>query len=87
MEALRDNVTLGSIKLLVKRHPSSITCADNSGMLPLHIAFQHNDSASIVEYLLDLDPSTSRALDFDDNTVLHYACRDANHPAKLAHPG
>jgi ankyrin repeat protein len=93
--ALRDNVTLGSIKLLVKGNPSAVRCPDNRGMIPLHIAcqhhesdmfplhvaFQHNDSAStsIVEYLLDRDPSTSRALDFDDNTVLHYACRDANH--------
>ena len=47
-------------------------------MIPLHVACQHNGSASIVEYLLDLNPSSLRARDFDDNTALHYACRDAN---------
>jgi ankyrin repeat protein len=80
-KALRDDVkiTLGSIKLLVKGNPSAITCADNSGTIPLHVACQHIDSASIVEYLLDLDPKALRALDFDDNAALHYACRGANH--------
>ena len=80
-KAYRDNatITLGSIKLLVKGNPSAITCADNSGMIPLHVACQHHESPSTVEYLLDLDPTALRVLDFDDNTVLHYACRDANH--------
>jgi hypothetical protein len=80
-KALRDDVKifLGSIKLLVRGNPSAITCADNSGTIPLHVACQHNESASIVEYLLDLDLTALRALDFDDNTALHYACRGANH--------
>ena len=30
-------------------------------------------------YLVDLDRTNLRARDFDDNTVLHYACRGANH--------
>ena len=45
----------------------------------MHVACQHHDSNSIVEYLLDLDPTSIRATDFDDNTTLHYACRGANH--------
>lgn len=36
--ALRDNVTFGSIKLLVKGNPSAVSVQDNRGMMPLHIA-------------------------------------------------
>ncbi len=80
-KAFHDNATiaLGSIKLLVKGNPSAITCADKNGMMPLHVACQHHGSPSIVEYLLDLDPSSSHVLDFDDNTMLHHACLGANH--------
>ena len=78
-KALRDNITLGSIKLLVKGNPSAISCADNRGMIPLCVACQHHESACVVEYLINLDPTTLRAKDFDDNTALHYACRGVNH--------
>jgi ankyrin repeat protein len=78
--ALRDNVNLGSIKLLVKKgNPSAIGCADSTGMIPLHVACQHHESASVVEYLLDLDPTRLHRKDLDDNTALHHACRGANH--------
>ena len=56
--ALQNNVTLGSIKLLVKGNPAAILSPDNSGALPLHSACQHHDSASVVNYLVELDPST-----------------------------
>ena len=77
--ALRDNVTLGSIKLLVNGNPSAVQTIDNSGALPLHIACQHHDSASVVQYLLGLHATTLRAMDSDNNTVLHYVCRGAKH--------
>ena len=77
--ALRDNITLGSIKLLVKGNPSAISCNDNIGMMPLHVACQHHESASVVEYLINLDPTSLRRKELDDNTALHYACRGANH--------
>ena len=74
--ALQNNVTLGSIKLLVKGNPSAVQSPDNSGALPLHIACQHHESSlSVVEYLLDLDATTLHTVDFDHNSVLHYACR------------
>jgi ankyrin repeat protein len=72
-------ITLGSIKLLVKGNPSAVRCADNTGRLPLHVACQHHDSASVVEYLIDLDSSSLRASDFDDNTALHHACCGAKY--------
>ena len=62
--ALQNNVTLGSIKLLVKGNPSAVQSPDNSGALPLHIACQHHESSlSVVEYLLDLDATTLHAED------------------------
>ena len=77
--AVQNNVTLGSIKLLVKGNPAAILSPDNSGALPLHFAFQHDDSASIVRYLVGLDPSTLDAVDREGNSALHLACRGAKY--------
>lgn len=77
--ALSDNVTLGSIKLLVKGNLSAVRTPDNAGALPLHLACQHQESASIVEYLIGLDQTTLQAVDEIGNTVLHYACRGAKY--------
>jgi ankyrin repeat protein len=76
---LRDNVTLGSIKLLLKRNPSVILTPDNSGALPLHVAIQHHDSPKVVDYLIGLDPNTLTAVDREGNTALHLACRGAKY--------
>jgi ankyrin repeat protein len=78
-KALRGNVTLGSIKLLVKGNPPGITCADNKGMTPLHVACQFHRTPAVVDYLINLDPTSLHRKDLDDNTALHYACRGANH--------
>ena len=78
-KALRNNVRLGSIKLLVKGNPSALRYSDDSDAKPLHIACQHHDSASVVQYLLELDTRTLRFVDIDNNTALHYACRGAKH--------
>ena len=77
--ALRDNATLGSIKLLVKGNPSALQTVDNSGTLPLHVACQHHHSPSVVEYLIGLNSSTLEMKDRWQNTVLHFACHGANH--------
>jgi ankyrin repeat protein len=76
--ALRDNVTLGSLKLLVKRNPSVVLVPDNSGALPLHVAI-HNDSTKVVDYLVGLDSDTLTAVDREGNTALHLACRAAKY--------
>ncbi len=86
-KALRENITLGStkmitlgsIKLLVKGYPSAISCADNRGMLPLHVACQYHDSASVVEYLIGIDPTIVCTEDFEHNTALHHACCGAKY--------
>ena len=77
--AIQNNVTLGSIKLLVKGNPHAVQSPDNSGALPLHIACEHHDSASVVEYLVELDTTTLDALDRDRNTALHCACSGAKY--------
>ena len=77
--ALCDNVTLGSIKLLVRGNPSAVQTTDNSGALPLLIACQHHDSAKVVQYLIGLVKITFNAMDREGNSLLHYACRGAKH--------
>ncbi len=78
-KALRDNVTLGSIKLLVKGNPSAICTFDNRGMIPLHVACQHQETPAVVEYLINLNKATLTSDDWEGNTVLHHGCRGANH--------
>ena len=78
--ALQNNVRLGSVKLLVKGNPSAIRNVDVNFAMPLHIACEHHDSVDVVQYLLGLlDATTLRAVDIDNNTALHYACRGAKH--------
>ena len=76
--ALRDNATLGSIKLLVKGNPSATRNFDNRGMIPLHVACQHHNSPRVVEYLIELRSSALEMEDRWQNTLLHFACRGAN---------
>jgi ankyrin repeat protein len=80
-KALQSNdITLGSIKLLVKGNPSAVQTPDNGGALPLHLASQRSESSiSIVKYLLGLDPTSLGVVDEQGNTALHYACRGAKH--------
>ena len=77
-----NDITLGSIKLLVKGNPSAVQSPDNDGALPLHLASQLSESAmsiSIVKYLARLDPTTLGAVDEQGNIALHYACHGAKH--------
>eukprot|EP00956_Cyclotella_meneghiniana_P004648 scaffold5730_cov55-Cyclotella_meneghiniana.AAC.17 len=75
-----ENVSLGTIKLMVGAHRASVTVADIQGCIPLHYAcrFGHLD---IVKYLVGLtaDSPTSAldaldALDGEGNLPLHHAC-------------
>ena len=78
-KALQDNVRLGSIKLLVKGNPSAIRTTDNNFAMPLHVACQHHDSASVVQFMLNLGEVTLEAVDREGNTATHYACRGAKY--------
>jgi len=80
-DALVNNAPLGTIKLFVKGYSSAIQTSDINGALPLHIACQYHESASVVDYLLGLEGggSSLTAVDLEDNTALHYACRGAKY--------
>ena len=77
--ALQNNVTLGSIKLLVKGNPAAVQTPDNSGTFPMHVACQHHESPSVIKYLVGLDATTLDAVDQEGNTALHLACHCARH--------
>ena len=77
--ALRNNVRLGSIKLLVKGNPPALQTPDDSGALPLHVACQHHNSADVIQYLIGLDTTTIDAVDKEGDTALHITCRSARH--------
>ena len=77
--ALEKNVRLGSTKLLVKGNHVALQSPDNSGALPLHVACEHHDSPSVIQYLIRLDTSTLDAVDREGNTAFHYACRGAKY--------
>eukprot|EP00984_Skeletonema_dohrnii_P023523 scaffold12609_cov132-Skeletonema_dohrnii-CCMP3373.AAC.8 len=78
--AIQNNVRLGAIKLLVKGNPSAIRNVDaNNFAFPLHVACEHHDSTTVLQYLIGLDIRTLGTVDYHNNTVLHYACRGAKH--------
>ena len=77
--ALRDNITLGSIKLLLNGDRDAIRMPNNDGALPLHVAIQHHESTKVVDYLVGLDSDTLTAVDTGGNTALHHACRGAKY--------
>jgi len=77
--ALQNNVSLGSIKLLVKGNPSAIRTVDTNFAMPLHVACQHHNSTKVIQYLVGLDTSTLDAMDRKGDTALHYACRGAKY--------
>eukprot|EP00956_Cyclotella_meneghiniana_P033584 scaffold97323_cov40-Cyclotella_meneghiniana.AAC.7 len=68
-----ENVSLGTIKLIVEANPASIAVADIHGCIPLHLAcqFGHFD---IVKYLADEDRNSLTTLDSGGNLPLHHAC-------------
>ena len=71
--ALRNNVTLGSIKLLVKGNPDALQSADNNGALPLHVACEH--SLGAIELLAKGNPSALQSADNSGRLPLHLACQ------------
>ncbi len=77
--ALCDNVSLGSMKLLVKGNRDAVRVSDHCGWLPLHLAILNYDSTTVVDYFVGLDSNTLTAVDMGGNTALHYACRCAKY--------
>ena len=74
--ALKDNVALGSIKLLVKGNPSAVQTTDNNMAYPLHIACEFS-SAKVVKFLVEKYERPVDHCDDNKDSILHYACRGA----------
>ena len=72
--ALKDNASLGSIKLLMRANPAAVRVADRKGVYPLHIACEFS-SVKVVKYLVELAGDTLNSADANNNSPLHYACR------------
>jgi ankyrin repeat protein len=75
--ALKDNASLGSIKLLVRGNPAAVQVADQNGACPLHIACEFS-SVKVVKYLVELAGDTLNNVDANKDSPLHYACREGN---------
>ena len=76
--ALKDNVSLGTIKLLVRKALVSIRAADDKLAFPIHIACEFS-SVKVVEYLAgESNKHILRHLDANKDSILHYACRGGN---------
>jgi len=75
--ALKDNVPLGSIKLLTRANPAAVQVADQKGAYPLHIACEFS-SVKVVQLLVELKGDTLNNVDANEDSPLHYACRRGN---------
>ena len=76
--ALKDNVSLGTIKLMVKKCPATVRTADNQFAFPLHIACQFS-TVKVVKYLVEESNKYILGhLDANKDSILHYACRGGN---------
>jgi len=75
--ALKDNVSLGTIKLIVKNCPAAVRMADDKLAFPIHIACEFT-SVKVVKYLVEYDSIPMGQLDTNKDSILHYACRGGN---------
>eukprot|EP00956_Cyclotella_meneghiniana_P022045 scaffold41027_cov53-Cyclotella_meneghiniana.AAC.2 len=73
LQMQNENVSLGTIKLMVGAHRASVTVADYRGCIPLHYACRLGD-LNIVKYLADNDKNSLATLDSGGNLPLHHAC-------------
>ena len=61
-------------------NPSAIRKFDNNGVISLHVACKHHDSAIVVGYIVSLADITLDTIDRQGNTALHYfACLGAKY--------
>eukprot|EP00956_Cyclotella_meneghiniana_P033581 scaffold97323_cov40-Cyclotella_meneghiniana.AAC.4 len=77
LQMQNENVSLGTIKLMVEAHSVSVAVADYGGCIPLHYACRLGD-LNIVKYLVDKDKNSLANLDNKGNLPLHHACLAGN---------
>jgi hypothetical protein len=76
-QALRDNASLGAIKMLVNGNTTALRVINKNYSSPLHIACEFS-SADVVQFLLERDDTLLDHCDSKKNSTLHYACRGGN---------
>jgi len=63
------------LKVLFQEFPGALQIADNSGSVPLHVAFQADvPSLAVLRFLVQRDPAAVRALDNEGALPLHRLC-------------
>ena len=60
--ALKDNTSLGSIKLLMRANPAAVQVSDQNGAHPLHIACEFSP-VKVVQLLVELAGGTLNNVD------------------------
>ena len=75
--ALKNNASLGSIKLLMRANPAAVQVSDQNGVYPVHIACKFS-SLKVVKYLVELAGDALNDVDAKNNSLLHYACQGGN---------
>jgi len=73
---LQGDITLGSIKLLVRGNLSALQVVDRNGVRPIHIACR-SATADVVKFLMEA-PNGLDVCDTNKDYPIHYACRAAN---------
>ena len=76
-QAMRHNVSPGTIKLMVLMNPNSMVVADRNGSTPLHIAC-HIGNLGAAKYLIESNRDLLTFRDADGSSPLHCACSGGN---------
>ena len=76
-QAMRNNASPGTIKLMVMANPNSMIAADHQGSTPLHIACQMGNFGA-VKYLVESNRDSLQFRDADGASPLYCACHGGN---------
>jgi len=78
--SLRNNASLGVIKVLLYGNSGTLRVTNHQGFLPIHIACQYS-SVKVVKFLVEEHENGNLSLNNngpDMNSLLHYACRSGD---------
>ena len=66
-------ISLETVKLMLKANPDSLTASDNQGQIPLHIAVEYR-GLCFVKCLVESNVESLNIPDLRGNCALHHAC-------------
>ena len=76
-QAMSNDTSPGTIKLMILANPNSMIVADHQGSIPLHIACRMGNLGA-VKYLIESNKDSLKFRDADGASPLHCACRGGN---------